>query len=394
VGRGCGDCANGSEWCGGNLRSMGEATRVIRATLTRARAGEPLHAGPVFAAPFHVAGDPASSAYTYGRSHNPTWTELEGVIGGLEVAGGEPAGVRVFGSGLAAVAAAFGAVLRPGDTVVMQAGAYFMARQLLEEVYGPAGVTVRLVEAAGIAEELEGARLVWLETPSNPEMSVVDIRRVAVAAHKVGALVAVDNTTATPLGQRPLELGADLSVCSDSKAMCGHSDLLMGHVATRDAELLKKVDRQRTITGGIAGPMEAWLMLRSLATLPLRLEKMSANALTIAEFLAGRAEVSGVVYPGLKGHPGHEVARAQMKYFGPVLGFTLASKDAAERFLEAAELLTEATSFGGISTSAERRSRWGHDDVAAGFIRMSAGCEDVEDLIEDIGRALKQSIVY
>ena len=367
---------------------MGEATRVIRATLTPARAGEPLHAGPVFAAPFHAAGDPAPGAYTYGRSRNPTWTELERVIGTLEVAGGEAAGVRVFGSGLAAVGAVFGAVLRPGDTVAMQAGAYFMARQLLEEIYGPAGVKVRLVAAAGIAEELEGARLVWVETPSNPEMSVVDIRKVAEAAHQAGALVAVDNTTATPLGQRPLELGADLAVCSDSKAMCGHSDLLMGHVATLDGALLKKIDRQRTLTGGITGPMEAWLMLRSLATLPLRLEKMSANALAIAEFLAGREEVSGVVYPGLKGHPGYGVACAQMKYFGPVLGFTLASKDVAERFLQAAEMVTEATSFGGISTTAERRGRWGHDDVAPGFIRMSAGCEDVDDLIADISAAL------
>ena len=268
---------------------MREATRIIRAGLTAARAGEPLHAGPVFAAPFHVSGDPVASgaAYTYGRSHNPTWTELEAAIGGLEVAGGEPAGVRVFGSGLAAVAAAFAAVLRAGDAVVVQQGAYFMARQLLAEVYGPLGATMRTVAAAEMADpaKLRGARLVWLETPSNPQMEVVEIAAVVEAAHGVGALVAVDNTTATPLGQRPLELGADLSVCSDSKAMCGHSDLMMGHVGSLDAELLRQVDRQRTLTGGIVGPMEAWLMLRSLATLPLRLERMSGNALAVAEFL-------------------------------------------------------------------------------------------------------------
>jgi cystathionine gamma-lyase len=251
-------------------------------------------------------------------------------------------------------------------------------------------VTVRLVAAAEMRDRarLEGVRLAWVETPSNPLAEIVEVRAVAAAAKAAGAVLAVDNTTATPLGQRPLELGADLSVCSDSKAMCGHSDLMMGHVATGDPALLAAIDRQRTLTGGIVGPMEAWLMLRSLATLPLRLERMSANALAVAAFLA-RKGVRGVVYPGLPGHPGHEVARGQMRYFGPVLGFELDGKEAAQRFLEAAELVTEATSFGGIVTTAERRGRWGHDDVAAGFIRMSVGCEDVEDLIEDVGRALQ-----
>jgi cystathionine gamma-lyase len=203
-----------------------------------------------------------------------------------------------------------------------------------------------------------------------------------------GALVAVDNTTATPMGQRPLELGADFSACSDSKAMCGHSDVLLGHVAVRELELLNRIDRYRTLSGAIAGPMEAWLALRSLATLPLRLERMSANALAVAEFLAGRKEVSEVLYPGLAGHPGHAIAKGQMRYCGPVVSFTLASKEAAQRFLSAAELVTEATSFGGVTTTAERRGRWGSDDVAEGFIRMSVGCEDVGDLIADMGRAL------
>jgi cystathionine gamma-lyase len=170
--------------------------------------------------------------------------------------------------------------------------------------------------------------------------------------------------------------------------MCGHSDLLLGHVATRDAGLLEKIDRQRLLTGGVVGPMEAWLALRSLATLPLRLERSSANALAIAEFLLGRAEVTEVLYPGLKEHPGHAVAAAQMTHFGAVLAFTLGSKEAADEFLDRAELVTQATSFGGISTTAERRGRWGHDDVAPGFIRMSAGCEDISDLLGDMGQAL------
>ena len=366
---------------------MRDSTRVIRATLAKAEPGQPLHAGPVFAAPFHVAGDPAGVQYSYARSHNPTWTELESAIAGLEGAG---AGVRVFASGMAAVAAAFGAVLRTGDTVVIQQGVYFGGRKLLDEMYAPLGVKVRAVNASELTDPatLAGARLVWVETPSNPELAIVDLAAAARVAHTAGALLAVDNTTATPLGQKPLELGADLSVCSDSKAMCGHSDLLLGHVAVRDAALLERVDQHRTLTGAIAGPMEAWLAMRSLATLPLRLERSCANALAIAEFLGQRDEVIAVLYPGLASHAGHAVAAAQMRYFGPVLGLTLPSKEAAEQFLKTAELVTQATSFGGISTTAERRGRWGHDDVPAGFIRMSAGCEDISDLLADIGQAL------
>lgn len=368
---------------------MKDSTRVIRATLSDATAGEPLHAGPVFAAPFHAAGDPRATQYTYARSHNPTWTQLEAAIAGLEMPDGSAA-ARVFSSGLAAVAAVFGAVLRAGDTVVIQNGTYFAGRQLLDEVFAPMGVIVRGVRREDLAapDAIDGARLVWVETPSNPELDVTDIEAVVLVAKEAGALVAVDNTTATPLGQKPLALGADLSVCSDSKSMCGHSDLVMGHVATRDAELLQKIDRQRTLTGGIAGPMEAWLLLRSLATLPLRLQRSSANALAIAEFLETRTEVSEVLYPGLKSHPGHNVAAAQMSHFGAVLGFMLASKNVAEQFLSSAELITEATSFGGVTTSAERRGRWGHDAIAPGFIRMSAGCEDIEDLLADLKQAL------
>jgi cystathionine gamma-lyase len=235
---------------------------------------------------------------------------------------------------------------------------------------------------------LKEVRLVWVETPANPGMEIADVRAVVAAAKLSGTLVAVDNTTATPLGQRPLELGADFSVCSDSKAMNGHSDVLLGHVACRDEELLSKVDQARTLGGAVAGPMEAWLLLRSLPTLPLRLERMSASALAVAEFLAARTEVSAVLYPGLPGHPGHAVAARQMRHFGPVLGFSLRDQAAAEAFLARAALVTDTTSFGGVTTTAERRARWGGDAVAAGFIRMSVGLEDAGDLIEDFGRAL------
>jgi len=369
---------------------MREATKIIRSTLTTAKPGEALHGGPIFAAPYHAPGDPSQIPYTYARSHNPTWTHLEKAIGQMESGSGYRASALVFASGMAACTAVFGALLRPGDAVVMPANAYYAARVLAQEYFAQMGITIRLAPTANNAqaEHLEGAKLLWIETPSNPTMEVCDIAILCKAAHRAGALVAVDNTTPTPLGQLPLALGADLSVASDTKAMTGHSDILLGHVAMRDLELRQKIDQWRTLTGGILGPMEAWLALRSIATLPLRLERSCQNAQRIAKFLATRPEVQSVLYPGLPTHPGHDIAAKQMRYFGPVLCFILRDKAAAETFLAKSKLLTDATSFGGVSTSAERRARWGGDAIAEGFIRLSVGCEDADDLIDDIAQAL------
>jgi cystathionine gamma-lyase len=372
---------------------MQDITRIIRSTLSHPTPGTPLHSGPVFAAPFHAPGDPSETEYTYARSHNPTWTELEAAIAQMESAPGIAAEARIFASGMAACAAVLGAVLRPGDVAVLPANAYFAVRSLFEAHFAPMGCVLRLAPAANMAADgaLDGAKLLWIETPSNPEMDVADIAALSETAHRGGTLVAVDNTTATPLGQRPLALGADFSVASDSKAMTGHSDLLLGHVATHRPELLQKVDSWRTLMGGVLGPMEAWLALRSIGTLPLRLERACANAQTIAEFLSARPEVRKVLYPGLPTHPGHAIASRQMNYFGPVLSFILKNKVAAETFLSEAKLITEATSFGGIYTTAERRARWGHDAIPAGFIRMSAGCEAIEDLLADMAQALDKA---
>lgn len=368
---------------------MQDATRLIRSTLTPARPGTPLHSGPVFAAPYHTPGEVEGVAYTYARSHNPTWTELETALAEMESYDGTGVKALIFGAGIAACAAVFGAVLRPGDAVVMPSNSYYTARMLVREYFAEMGIELRQAPTARgqQGDLLEGARLLWLETPSNPDMEICDIAALSARAHKAGVLVAVDNTTPTPLGQKPLELGADFSVSSDSKLVTGHSDLLLGHVAVRDQGLWDRLDRWRTLTGSIVGPMEAWLALRSLPTLPLRLERSCANAQRIAEFLSRRAEVRGVVYPGLITHPGHDTARRQMRWFGPVLGFELANQAAAEQFLAAAKLVTQATSFGGIATTAERRARWGGDAVSEGFIRLSAGCEAADDLIEDLGRA-------
>jgi cystathionine gamma-lyase len=383
---------------------MRDATKIIRSTITPAVAGEPIHHGPVFAAPFHAPGDPNQIAYTYARDHNPTWTALESAISQIESGPGYTARTLVYGSGISAVAAVFSAVLRPGDIAILPSDCYFGARALFEHTYVPMGIELRTAPTAGDAQaallEAERGRvkLLWLESPSNPTMGICDIAALAEVAHRVGALVAVDNTTPTPLGQSPLALGADFSMCSDTKSMTGHGDLLAGHVSVRDGatdahgnDLLARLQLGRTRSGSILGPMEAWLALRSLATLPLRLERSCANALAIAKFLTSRPEVSQVLYPGLETHPGHVIAARQMRFFGPVLSFVLKDQSTAERFLTSAELITDATSFGAIHTTAERRKRWGHDDIPDGLIRLSAGCESIEDLIDDIAQALTAS---
>jgi len=380
---------------------MHDSTKIIRSTLTRAVAGEPLHPSPIFAAPFHTPGDPNETPYSYARNNNPTWTALERTIGQMESGqfapghanAGKPyrASALVFASGMAACASVFGAVLRPGDIAVLPTNAFFAARILMQEYFAKMGITVRLAPTAGDAqgEQLEGARLLWIETPSNPTMEVCDIVALSQRAHRAGALVAVDNTTATPLGQRTLALGADFAVASDTKSMTGHSDIILGHVAVRDLELRQQIEQWRTLMGGILGPMEAWLALRSIETLPLRLERSSFNAQRIAGYLTTRTDVvQSVLYPGLPTHPGHAVAARQMQHFGAVLSFDLGERALAEKFFTKAKLITEATSFGGTCTCAERRARWGSDAVPEGFIRLSAGLEHIDDLLEDIAQAL------
>ena len=295
----------------------------------------------------------------------------------MESGPGYRARALVFASGMAACTAVFGAILRPGDIVVLPSNAYYAARILAQEYFTKMGITLRLAPTANNAqaEHLEGAKLLWLESPSNPTMEICDIAALCEAAHRAGALVAVDNTTPTPLGQLPLALGADFSVASDTKAMTGHSDLLLGHVATRDLELRAKIDQWRTLTGGILGPMEAWLALRSIATLPSApralLRKRPAHRRVPHH--APRSHKRPLPRPAHTPRPRHRPK--QMRYFGPVLSFILRDKAAAETFLDKSKLLTEATSFGGITTTAERRARWGGDAIAEGFIRLSAGCE-------------------
>ena len=350
----------------------GPSTRAVHAGLPPAAQGEPILPGPILAAPFHLRGDPHSTPYGYGRDANPTWTHLERAIGGLD--GGR---CVVFSSGMAAVSAVILPRLRPGDVLVACVDGYPGIRSIAENDLVPKGIEVRLVptDTERIVAASEGASLVWVESPSNPRLDVCDLDAVVGAAHAAGALAAVDNTVATPLGIRPLDHGADFAMTSGTKALTGHSDILLGAVSVRDDALVDELVAWRIRTGAILGPFEAWLAHRSIATLGLRLERAQANARALAEALGQREDVTHVRWPGV----------------GPLVTLALPTAAAAQTFLDASDLVSEATSFGGVHSTAERRARWETDDVPEGFIRFSAGCEDTEDLVADVLQALDRS---
>lgn len=341
--------------------------------------------GPVFSSTYVTPGDPTAHPLTYGRFHNPTWTAWEAALSELD--GGETV---AFASGMAAISAVLGTTLSPGDVVVLPADCYYTVRVIAGNWLAKIGVTVRQAPTAGNAqaEMLDGARLLWLETPSNPHLDVCDIRALTEAAQARGVLTVVDNTTATAWLQQPLALGADFVVASDTKAITGHSDLILGHTATKKAEAAAALRTWRTQHGAIPGPMEVWMAHRSLATLPLRMERQCGTALRLATALAGHAAVTAVHYPWLPSHPAHAVATRQMIAGGTVVSFDLGTRAKAEAFLGALTLVREATSFGGVHSSAERRARWGGDAVSEGFIRFSVGCEAPDDLVDDVTRAL------
>ncbi len=364
----------------------GDGTRAVSAGLPAPVPGAPFLPGPVFAAPYHLdPAGPTAQVDGYGRSGNPTIRALEAAIGALE-----DGGVVAFASGMAAVSAVLLTTLRPGDTVLLPSDGYYLTRVLADEELARLGVRVRAVPT-GAAADLAGVTLVLLETPANPGMTVCDIADLATRAHAAGALVAVDNTTATPLGQRPLDLGADLVVASGTKALTGHSDLLLGYVAGRDDSLVERVRTWRTRTGAVPGPFEAWLAHRSLGTLDLRLARQTANAAVVADLLAGRPEVTNLRWPGRPGDPAHDLAVRQMRRIPGVLAFELPDAAHVARFLGAARLVHAATSFGGLHTTADRRAQWG-DPVPDGLVRLSVGCEDAADLVGDITAALDSAL--
>ena len=351
----------------------------------RGKEGAPLATPLVPTSTFHVEGDPALAPFTYARMGNPTWAALEEAHARID-----GAGCVAFASGMAASAAVLDGVLPLGGALVAPSDAYYTVRLLIQA----RGITARLVPSTdplAFARAAAGAAVVWVETPTNPGLAVVDVRATAEACRAAGALLVVDNTLATAQGQDVFALGADVAVISATKSTSGHSDALIGLACTRDAAVLAKLRAARTVGGGVPGVLEAWLCLRGLATLDVRLARTSSTALLVAtEMRAWDAlHVADVRYPGLRGHPGHDVAARQMRHFGPVLTFDVGTAERAERLCARLRHIAVATSFGGVETTLERRARWGGDAVSPGLIRMSVGLEDAGVLLDDLMQALR-----
>jgi len=334
--------------------------------------------------------------YEYSRSANPTRTALELTIAALE----EGERGFAFASGLAAEDTIVRGLLNPGDHVVLPNDAYGGTHRLFDKVvqrWGVGHTPVALSDLDAVAAAIRPeTRMVWVETPTNPLLGIADIAALASLAHEAGVLLAVDNTFATPYLQRPLTLGADIVVHSTTKYAGGHSDVVGGAVVVRDLDLAEKVGYHQNAMGAVAGPFDAWLTLRGLKTLAVRMERHCDNAERVVEFLSGDDRVEEVFYPGLREHPGHEVARGQMARFGGMVSFR--AKGGEERALQVcdrAAVFTLAESLGGIESLIEHPGRMTHASVAgtdlevpADLVRLSVGIETVDDLLADLDQAL------
>lgn len=344
--------------------------------------GDPLTTPIVQSSMYYLPGDPAGFNQ-YGRFDNPTWKAAEEAIGLLE-----DAGAVLFPSGMAAIASVFYALLKAGDRILLPADGYYTTRSLVSRFLSPLGIAFDTCPTRDLAgRSLRGYRMVFVETPSNPGLDLCDIATVAESAAAAGAITIADNTTMTPLGQRPLDLGINIAVSADTKALNGHSDILAGHVASRNEDLLAGVRDWRKFAGAIPGGHDAWLLLRGISTLDVRFERMCETAGYIASRIQDHPAILSVRYPGLVSDPSFEIASRQMRRYGFLIGLTFATAETADLFIGNCPLIEPATSFGGVHTSAERRARW-RDDVSPGYVRLSVGCEPAEELWDSIERAL------
>jgi cystathionine beta-lyase/cystathionine gamma-synthase len=336
-----------------------------------------------------------NKGYDYSRGANPTRTALQEALASLE---GAAHGIA-YSSGLGATTTIMHLV-DPGQRTVLVGDVYGGVYRLTSKVYEPKGYRFTYLPPEQFDETLaanldEDVRLVWVETPSNPLLNVIDIRRAADAAHAVGALLAVDNTFATPYLQQPLELGADLVVHSTTKYLGGHSDVIGGFVATSNPELAERLYFLQKSLGAVPGPFDAWLVLRGLKTLALRMRQHCENARIVADFLAAQPSVERVLYPGLPTHPGHELARRQMRDFGGMVSFLAGSEAEAVAICQRTRLFQLAESLGGVESLIEHPARMTHASTAdapfaspAGLVRLSVGIEAVDDLVADLEAAL------
>ncbi len=335
--------------------------------------------------------------YEYSRTANPTRSALEECLAALE----NGAKAFAFASGMAAEDCLLRTLCRPGDHVLIPADAYGGTFRLFDKVLSRWGVSYETVRQDDLPSVRQAAaarkpRLIWAETPTNPLLSVIDIRALAEIAHASQALLVTDNTFASPYLQRPLDLGADVVVHSTTKYLGGHSDVVGGAVVVKDPEHAAALAFHQNATGGVAGPFDSWLTLRGVKTLAVRMDRHCANAARVARMLTGHPAVGEVLYPGLPGHPGHEVAAAQMRGFGGMVSFRVTA--GAEKAVQACartRLFTLGESLGGVESLIEHPARMTHAstagsalEVPADLIRLSVGLEDADDLIADLRQAL------
>ena len=345
--------------------------------------GEPLNVAPVFASNFYLPDE-----RVYSRSDGtPTSDALESLLGGLE--GGR---ALVFASGMAAAAVVFNR-LPVGAHIAVPTDPYHGVEGIVDEGEAQGRWTVRRLDQADTPawlDALQQCDLVWLESPENPLMTVADLPTICGAPRRPGTVVAVDSTFATPLNQRPLDYGADIVMHSATKFIGGHSDLLAGLLVTRDADLHDEFHRRRLLHGATIGAMEAFLTIRGVRTMALRLARAQENAMELATRLEGHGEISRVLYPGLASHATHAVAASFMSGFGAMLSFEpTGSGERASDVCARVELINHATSLGGVESTMERRAVIpGQERIPPALIRMSVGCEHVEDLWADLTQAL------
>jgi cystathionine gamma-synthase len=335
--------------------------------------------------------------YDYSRVANPTRTALQLCLSSLE---GAEHGIA-FSSGLGATTTLMH-LLNPGDRVVLIADVYGGVYRMTSQVYEPKGYVFEYVPAeefGNLRERLdERTRMVWIETPSNPMLNVVDIRAAADAAHDAGAMLVVDNTFATPYLQQPLSLGADAVVHSTTKYLGGHSDVIGGFVATNDPTVAERLYFLQKSLGAVPGPFDAWLVLRGTKTLAVRMRKHCENATAIAAWLERHPGVERVLYPGLPSHPGHAIAARQMREFGGMISFQVGSEEEALEIVGRTKIFQLAESLGGVESLIEHPARMTHASTAdapfaapKNLIRLSVGIEAVEDLVDDLEAALIHS---
>lgn len=334
--------------------------------------------------------------YEYSRSANPTRTALEECLAALE---GGSRGLA-FASGLAAEDTLLRTILKPGDHIVIPNDAYGGTFRLFAKVLTRWGVEFSVANTQDLSTVREAlrpnTRAVWVETPSNPLLGITDLAALAGIAHSAGALLVVDNTFASPYLQQPIALGADVVVHSTTKYMGGHSDVVGGALVIAEAGLAEEVAYHQNAMGAVSGPFDAWLVLRGIKTLGVRMDRHSSNAEKVAELLAGHPRVSQVLYPGLPEHPGHEIAAKQMKAFGGMVSFRVnGGEEAAVEVCNRAELFTLGESLGGVESLIEHPGRMTHASVAgsalevpADLVRVSVGIESIDDLLADLQQAL------